>query len=271
MQFQTFQRFSSVIRSLSANELGGAPTLFDKLRITGDSSVEVCYAPFEYINEKAQVVIVGITPGQTQMLNAIKECRRQLDAGASDIDALRAAKLTGAFSGAMRPNLVGMLDAIGLQGLLGISTCDDLFGKSSHLAQTTSVLRNPVFVIESALVAGKSIRALNNYNGTPNMTKHALLKQQIIDGFGHDVKALPNAIYLPLGDKVAVGLNMLVDLGLMDKTKIIEGLPHPSPANSERIAYFLGKKAKADLSGKTNAAKLDSQKAAILAKMKSLG
>ncbi|TSA09047.1 MAG: hypothetical protein D4R79_14225 [Comamonadaceae bacterium] len=59
MQFQTFQRFSSVIRSLSANELGGAPTLFDKLRITGDGSVEVCYAPFEYINEKAQVVIVN--------------------------------------------------------------------------------------------------------------------------------------------------------------------------------------------------------------------
>lgn len=103
------------------------------------------------------------------------------------------------------------------------------------------------------------------------MTRHALLKQQIIDGFGQDVKALPHAIYLPLGDKVAEGLNMLVDMGLMDKSKIIEGLPHPSPANAERIAYFLGKKAKVDLSAKTNAAKLDSQKAAILAKIKNLG
>jgi hypothetical protein len=259
MQIQKIQHFSPIIRSLSTNELGGAPTLFDKLRITGDNSLAVCYAPFEYINTKAQVVIVGITPGQTQMLNALKECRRQLDAGASDADALRAAKLTGAFSGAMRPNLVGMLDAIGLHRLLGISTCDDLFGKSSHLAQTTSVLRNPVFLTGS-----------KNYNGTPKMTTHALLKQQIIDGFGQDVKALPNAIYLPLGDKVAAGLKMLVDLGHMDKRKIIEGLPHPSPANAERIAYFLGKKAKADLSIKTNADKIDSQKAAILAKMKTL-
>ena len=59
------------------------------------------------------------------------------------------------------------------------STCDDLFGKSSHLAQTTSVLRNPVFVVESD-------RSLKNYNGSPRMTRHALLKQQIIDGFGQD-------------------------------------------------------------------------------------
>ena len=261
---QNIQRFSTVIRTLSSNELGGSSTLFDKLRIAGDSSVEIFYAPFEYVNLKAKVVIVGITPGQTQMLNALKECRKQLDAGASESDAVRAAKLTGAFSGAMRPNLVGMLDAIGLQRLLGIPTCDDLFGKSSHLAQTTSVLRNPVFVIESD-------RSIKNYNGSPRMTRHALLKQQIIDGFGQDVKALPHAIYLPLGDKVAEGLNMLVDMSLMDKSKIIEGLPHPSPANAERIAYFLGKKAKVDLSAKTNAAKLDAQKAAILAKIKSLG
>jgi hypothetical protein len=198
------------------------------------------------------------------MLNALKECRRQLLAGASESDALRAAKLTGAFSGAMRPNLVGILNAIGLQKLLGIPSCDDLFGKSSHLAHTTSVLRNPVFVIEKD-------GALKNYNGTPRMTTHALLKQQIIDGFGHDVKALPNAIYLPLGDKVAHGLNMLADMGLMDKNKIIQGLPHPSPANAERIAYFLERKSKADLSAKTNAAKIDSQKAAILARMTCLG
>ena len=102
------------------------------------------------------------------------------------------------------------------------------------------------------------------------MAKHTLLKQQIIDGIVQDVKALPKAIYLPLGDKVAAGLNVLVDLGLMDKCMIIEGLPHPSPANAERIAYFLGKKARSDLSVKTNAAKIDLQKAAILAKMKSL-
>lgn len=270
MQIQNFQRYSSVIRSLSAQELEGASTLFDKMRLSSDRSVQTCYAPFEYINANAKVVIVGITPGQTQMLNAIKECRRKLDAGANDMDALRAAKLTGAFSGAMRVNLIGMLDAIGLQRLLEISTCEDLFGKCSHLVQTTSLLRNPVFVIGNEVVEQKSVRTLKNYNGSPNMTKHVLLKQQIIDGFAQDIKALPKAIYLPLGDKVANGLNMLVEMGLMDKATIVEGLPHPSAANAERIAYFLGRKAKADLSAKTNPAKIDSQKAAILAKMASL-
>ena len=261
---QNIQHFSTIIRSLSKDELNGSATLYNKLCIVRDSTVEICYAPFEYINTNAKVVIVGITPGHIQMLNALKECRKHLDAGASEADAVRAAKLTGAFSGAMRPNLVAMLDAIGLQRLIGIPTCDDLFGKSSHLAQTTSMLRNPVFLIKSG-------RDLENYNGSPRVTKHALLKQQIIDGFGLDVEKLPHAIYLPLGDKVAEGLNMLVGMGLMDKSKVIEGLPHPSPANAERIAYFLGKKAKKDLSSKTNAAKLDSQKAAILTKMKGLG
>ena len=258
MQTQKLQHFLSTIRLLTRAELDGAPSLNERLRIVKEGDIEVCYAPFEYINLMARIVIVGITPGRTQMLNAIRECHRQLDAGASESDALRAAKLTGAFSGAMRPNLIGMLDAIGLQRWAGISSCAELFGKSSHLAQTASVLRNPVFV------AGE------NYNGTPSMVRHPLLRQQLIDGFGQDVKELHSAIYVPLGDKVAEALNVLADLGIVDRSRILEGLPHPSGANAERIAYFLGKKEKAALSTKTNALKIDQQKASILEKVRNL-
>ena len=179
------------------------------------------------------------------MLNALRECRLQLDIGASDEKALMAAKQTAAFSGAMRPNLVALLDRVGVPKMLGLSSCSALFSDRSDLVQTTSVLRNPVFV------GGE------NYNGTPNMVRHPLLKQELIDGFGKDVAALPNAVFVPLGDKVSQALFYLADAGLVARDRILEGLPHPSGANAERIAYFLGTKARADLSSKTSPEKLD--------------
>jgi hypothetical protein len=240
-----FKQFSPVIRALTIGELAGDPSLNEKLRITQDGLVEVCYAPFEYINPKARIVIVGITPGRTQMLNALRECRRQLDVGVDDQQVLKAAKQTGAFSGAMRPNLVALLNQVGLQHWLGISSCDALFGESSSMVQTTSVLRNPVFVNG------------DNYNGTPNMLTHPLLKKQLLEGFGQDAKALPDAVFIPLGDKVAQALHFLADRGYITKERILDGLPHPSGANAERIAYFLGKKERSALSSKTSPAKLD--------------
>jgi hypothetical protein len=44
-------------------------------------------------------------------------------------------------------------------------------------------------------------------------------------------------------------------------------LPHPSGANAERIAYFLGNKARESLSIKTNPDLLDQAKVKILEKL----
>lgn len=253
-----FKQFSPIIRSLTADDLAGDPSLNEKLRIAQDGLVEVYYAPFEYINPKARIVIVGITPGRTQMLNALRECRRQLDAGADDQQVLKAAKQTGAFSGAMRPNLVALLNHVGLQHWLGISSCEALFGEASGLVQTTSVLRNPVFI------EGE------NYSGTPNMINHSLLQQQLIDGFGQDAKGLPNAVFVPLGNTVALALNFLADRGLIAKERILDGLPHPSGANAERIAYFLGNKERSALSRKTSPDKLDQARARLMARVAEL-
>ena len=250
-----FKKFTPVIRNLTSAELQGSASLNEKLRIAQDGPVEVCYAPFEYINQKARIVIVGITPGRTQMVNALRECRHQLDAGADDQQVLKAAKQTGAFSGAMRPNLVALLNHVGLQHWLRLSSCEALFGEASELVQTTSVLRNPVFVDG------------DNYNGTPNMVTHPLLKKQLIDGFGQDATALPDAVFIPLGDKVTMALHFLADCGLISKERILDGLPHPSGANAERIAYFLGNKERSALSRKTSPDKLDQARAGLMAKV----
>tara|TARA_R110001583_G_scaffold191912_1_gene357798 strand:- start:16829 stop:17005 length:177 start_codon:yes stop_codon:yes gene_type:complete len=57
---------------------------------------------------------------------------------------------------------------------------------------------------------------------------------------------------------------------LLDHKRILDGLPHPSGANAERIAYFLGSKSKDALSAKTNANKLDQARESMMRKVQAL-
>ena len=56
-----------------------------RLLMDASGDVKIYYAPFEYINPSARLVLVGITPGPTQMVNANNEARRALQAGKSSI------------------------------------------------------------------------------------------------------------------------------------------------------------------------------------------
>lgn len=254
MQTQLFDRFAPSIRALSDSELSDGAALDSKFKMADDGRLRVCYAPFEYVNTEAKLVIVGITPGRTQMINALREARDQLKRGADSISALRAAKRIGGFSGAMRPNLVNLLDCIGLHKWLHIASCSELFGLGSagQLVQTASALRNPVFLDGE------------NYNGLPNMTRHPLLRERLLGDFGSDAPLFANAVFVPLGDKVSEALHFLVAAGKLERSRILDGLPHPSGANAERIAYFLGRKTRAALSAKTDPKKLDDARGALL-------
>jgi hypothetical protein len=68
-------------------------------------------------------VLVGITPGTQQTRNALVAVRAALLSGATATEALATANRTASFSGAMRSNLVAMLDRIGLHEVLGIDSC----------------------------------------------------------------------------------------------------------------------------------------------------
>jgi hypothetical protein len=210
------------------------------------------YIPFDYLTASARLVLVGITPGFTQWKNAMREAQRQLAAGASMDAAHLAAKRIGAFSGAMRSNLIALLDHIGLHRWLGLASREELFGAAAHLVQTTSILRHPVFVHGA------------NYNGTPNMVRTAFLQQQIEAHFVEEAKSLGNAVFVPLGPKVSEGLDWLAQGGVISEDRILlHGMPHPSGANAERIAYFLGRKDRGSLSTKINAEKLDAVSRAL--------
>jgi hypothetical protein len=84
------------------------------------------YAPFEWVNDSARVALVGLTPGFMQMCLAFEASRDTLALGASDQEALRAAKAAASFAG-MRVRLVTWLDELAVPEWLGISSASDLF------------------------------------------------------------------------------------------------------------------------------------------------
>lgn len=253
-----FPDYSDAIRSIDLSKLKNAITIPRNLDMDRDGQVSIHYIPFDYINPKAKVVLVGITPGFTQLYNALEEAKKQLLSGKDDDAVLMAAKKTGAFSGTLRKNLVAMLDHVELNKWLGIKSCDTLFSSDSDLVQTTSVLRYPVFY------EGE------RYSGKPNMIKHPLLQRYLKTYFAQEVQILKGAILIPLGPVATEALHYLVEQGLIDAKRVIEGLPHPSPANNERIAYFIGKTPAKALSKKTNPTILDNAKRGFIEKLNSL-
>lgn len=210
------------------------------------------YAPFDHINPHARVVLLGMTPGTQQARNALDALRRALAQGHPDADALAIAKATGSFSGAMRNNLVAMLDAIGLHRNLSINSCAELFGSRADLVHFTSALRYPV------LFDG------GNYQGTPSILATPFLRQMAERWLGEEVQVLADAFWIPLGKEAKSVLQHFTTKGIISQDRCLDGLPHPSGANAERVAYFLGNKPRGALSAKTNADDLDARKRRLL-------
>ncbi|WP_109483289.1 hypothetical protein [Paraburkholderia sp. C35] len=253
-----FGQYAATIEALDLSRIKVPAQIPRSMCLDEEGELRCDYIPFDYVNPDARLVVVGITPGFTQWVNAIREAQIQIRGGAPATTALRAAKQTGAFSGAMRPNLVSLLDHIGIAQWLGISSCDALFKSGAHLIQTTSILRHPVFVDQA------------NYSGAPSMIRTPLLQRQIEAHFVEEARLLCHAVFVPLGPKVSEGLDWLVQRGILPGERVLDGLPHPSGANAERIAYFPGRKPREALSMKTDATKLDASLAHLRAQVHAL-
>lgn len=214
------------------------------LMLHREGDIQVCYSPFDHVETSARLVIVGITPGMTQAVNALNAlCRARLSSKSFE-EALHIAKKTASFSGAMRSNLVEMLDHIGVAELLKLATTAALFGTDSTDMHFTSALRYPVFV------NGK------NYSGAPAMLKVGALKRMVETHLAEEARMLPNAIWLPLGPTAEEAVLHLAARGILPRLNILAGLPHPSGANAERVAVFTGRKNPEQASAKTNSDKL---------------
>ena len=160
-----FEKYIEIIKnqsfSLNQNKLPR------ELLIEETGELSVYYAPFDYINTEAEIVICGITPGFQQAILALEEAKKQLKLGAKPVAAQLAAKNTASFGGPMRSNLIRLLDYIGIPKKLNIDSCVELFGKKSNLVHYTSALRYPVF------------KSHHNYSGNPSMISSQLLRSQL--------------------------------------------------------------------------------------------
>ncbi len=241
-------RFASHVSASINNDLvaDGALTLAHEGRL------RIQWAPFDYTPSTARLVIVGITPGREQAGNALRAIGQALREGRDLGAAMRHAKLVGSFSGHLRNNMVKMLDSIKLHQALGVATCASLFDPANEQVHFTSALRYPVFVDDE------------NYNGNPDMLRTPLLRDMVETFLAEEVRALPGALWLPLGPKPTAALRHLIALGMLSSDRVLEGTPHPSGANAERIKFFLGEKARADLSNKTNPDLIDSARKTLL-------
>ncbi len=76
-----------------------------------------------------------------------------------------------------------------------------------------------------------------------------------------------DSLFVPLGKLPTQILFELSSEGYLEKSQVLDGIPHPSGANAERIAYFLGDKKAEDCSEKTNTLKIDQAKKNLVAKL----
>jgi hypothetical protein len=130
----------------------------------------------------------------------------------------------GSFSGPMRQNLVQMLDQIGLNKRLDIPTCDDLFAEAHAMVHFTSAVSAPIF------------RREQNYNGS--LLEVPELRQWVMQNFAAELRALSEAIIIPLGIYAGEAVDLLATQGAVDAQRCLTGFPHPSPANGHRKSLF---------------------------------
>lgn len=246
MIIKCIQDYADIISNLKKPiESFNERPLPESLLLERNSSIEIYYAPFDYVTPTARVVIVGITPGRTQALLALNKTAESLAAGKSPEQASMIAKSFASFGGSMRNNLVRMLDCIGLHQHLGLTSTMELFTSRTDLAHFTSALQYPTFL------------GGTDYNGAPSMISHPMLRDYLETYMRWQLTKLPSdVLFLPLGPKPTEALQHLVNSGDIASNAILEGLPHPSGANAERVAVFIGSKSPADASIKTNAPRL---------------
>jgi len=222
-----FKEFVDKIAQI--NDFEKENILNEKFILEDEGKIKIYYAPHnEFINTKAQILIIGITPGWTQTQIAFKTANEGLTKNKEIIDILKKCKYNSRFSGSMRNNLIDMLDEIGLNRKLNINSCSEMFNEGNNLMHTTSLIKYPVFI------NGK------NYNGhSPEILKNELLFKYVQNYFISEIKEIQNAVIIPLGKAVEEVLMYLVNNCLIDnKYIILYGFPHPSGANGHRREMF---------------------------------
>jgi hypothetical protein len=178
---------------------------------------------FEYVNEHAEVVIVGITPGNSQTGNP-----------SNGIDPIEYKKQY-AFAGSLRKNLIKMLNFIGVNRMLGIESCDSLWKDDFDKVEMTSLLKRATYRVKKD---GKQ----EMFKDVPTIFKDEILREEFERGFRHDCARYSKAkLYVACGKGVYEVLQQLQSNGVINRDAKVVAIAHPSSANSAGVSCYLEK------------------------------
>ena len=185
--------------------------------IKREDNIEIYYAPFDYINSKAKIMIVGITPGLQQMLQSFEA----VNEGRS----LKEVKDLSSFKGSMRTTLIKYLDELNINKKLRIKSCESLFNINSKYLHSTSLIKYPVFD------KGR------NYSGS-GLLKKKILLDFLEAHFVKELKKLDKTIIVPLGNTVSSTIDYLNNEFKLNLKCFLKGFPHPSGLNVRKDIQF---------------------------------
>ena len=207
--------YINLIKSLK--KINKITVINNKFLISKNDNVKIYYAPFDYINSKAKIAIVGITPGLQQMTQSFQAIK--------DGKSLKEVKDLSSFKGSMRTTLIKYMDELKINKILKIKTCESLFNIDSKYLHTTSLVKYPVFD------KGK------NYSGA-NILKKKILLEFIEENFLKELKILQNSIIIPLGNTVSSTIDYLNTKHQLNLKCFLKGFPHPSGLNVRKNIQF---------------------------------
>jgi hypothetical protein len=233
------KRYQVALRTIDEDVLASSSSKPPALRIypndgkTDSHGISVYYAPFDHVNESARIVLVGITPGASQMRRAWAAARRAMETGNDIAEAISEVKRASSFndaSGQMRRNLYRQIEHCGVHSWLGLPSGESLFNEGWSQVQTTSLIQFPTF------------RNGGNYKGqSPAPLKHTTLQSIVHTCLVEELRRIPTAVVFPLGPKVEAVIREL-------STRLISnpihyGMLHPSGENTYRFDYLCGARA----------------------------
>ena len=208
-------KFLNQIRSLK--KINKSTIKNKNFLIKREDNIEIYYAPFDYINSKAKIMIVGITPGLQQMLQSFEA----VNEGRS----LKEVKDLSSFKGSMRTTLIKYLDALNINKKLKIKSCESLFNINSKYLHSTSLIKYPVFD------KGR------NYSGS-GLLKKKILLDFLEAHFVKELKKLDKTIIVPLGNTVSSTIDYLNNEFKLNLKCFLKGFPHPSGLNVRKDIQF---------------------------------
>ena len=218
----------------ATDELEIAEAIESELHLYSDDQIGLFYAPFDYVELGAKIAIVGVTPGPTQALEAIRCARAALRAGHDERRVQATVKYAASFKG-MRRDLVSWFDAVGLADVCKLASCEDLFSAHARrLIHTTSAVRYPTF--------RRTTDGWQNWNGYGvGALEHRVLRAMICTVLGPELRAMQDAVIVPLG-KANEAIEFLCRNDQLDASRCVLGFPHPSPASARRHEIFAARR-----------------------------